>query len=180
MDTSEWAAVAAVVSATMALGSLVVSIWSVVRSTNAVNDAQVAREMATTAQWKMTEHLQVIAEAQATMAQALSAKGSGTYVAGSPISQGGRLSARLVHRGRSDRIVVANVGVEEVEVLSVEVDPDVLVEGDASVEGVSLEPGEDFTLIAALTFGDALPLNVTMRWRDSEGERERTQKVTYS
>jgi hypothetical protein len=62
-------AVSALASAIVALGALVVSISSVIRSTKAGKDAQAAREAASTAQWKMSEHLQVIAEVQAELAK---------------------------------------------------------------------------------------------------------------
>ena len=177
MNTNDWlVAASAIASAVIALGALIVSIWSAVRSTKAAKDSQSARELASTAQWKMTEHLQVIAEAQATVAKNLQgatpAKGSATQ------TQGGRLSARLIKVGRSERLVVANVGVESLEVLSVEVPPDIAVSGAPSIDGVDLDPGEDFGIVVAITMGTTLPVLVTMRWRDSRGEQERTQKLS--
>lgn len=179
MNLSDWLqASSAVATAIIALGALLVSIWSVVRSTKASKDSQAARELASTAQWKMTEHLQVIAEAQATLAKNL---GTSTLAGGSPTpTQGGRLSARLVKSGRSERLVVANVGVETVEVVSVEIPPDIAVGGAPSIEGVELDPGEDFAIVVGITMGTSLPVTVTMRWRDSRGEQKRTQKVTFS
>lgn len=167
-------------SAVIALGALVVSIWSAIRSTKAGKDAQTARETASTAQWKMSEHLQAIAEAQAKVAEAAVSPTMPGGSASSPTKQGGRLSARLTKMGNSARITVANVGVEEVEVLSVDVAPDVSAHGGPSIEGVSLDPGEDFSLMAEITLDTSLPLTVRMRWRDSGGEQEREQKVTFS
>jgi len=178
MDLKDWLiASSAVASAIFALGALVVSIWSAIRSTRAASDSQAARELAGTAQWKMSEHLQVIAESQAMLAQNLGTGAPGQRVAA---SQGGRLSARLVKVGRSHRLLIANVGVELVEVLSVDIPPDVAVSGAPSIEGVELDPGEDFGLLVSITMGTSLPLTVTMRWRDSRGEQERVQRVTFS
>lgn len=37
----------------------------------------------------------------------------------------------------------------------------------------------DWSLLAAITMGTEIPINVTLRWRDSDGEpHERTQMVT--
>lgn len=55
-------AAAAIVSVVVALAALVVSIVGLVRSNTASKDAQAARENATSAQWKMSEHLEAIAE----------------------------------------------------------------------------------------------------------------------
>ena len=176
MDLSDWLqASSAIASAIFALGALVVSIWSVVRSTKASKDAQGARELASSAQWKMTEHLQVIAEAQATVAKNLK---SGTPGGAAVQTQGGRLSARLTKVGRSERLAVANVGVEALEVVSVDVPPDIAVSGAPSIDDVELDPGEDFGIVVAITMGTSLPITVTMRWRDSRGEQERTQKLS--
>lgn len=182
MAFSDWLIVgSAVASSVIALGALVVSIVGAVRSTKAAKDAQAARELASSAQWKMSEHLQAIAEAQAKLVQVARTQSGGEQM-GLLVAPkgGGRLSARLSKVGRSERLVVANVGTEEVEVLGVDVDPDVSVSGAPSIEGVSLDPGEDFAQLVAITMGTRLPLAVTMRWRDSSGEQERTQKVTFS
>lgn len=179
MDLTDWLqASSAIASAVFALGAVVVSIWSVIRSTNASKDSQAARELASTAQWKMTEHLQVIAEAQAAVARNLGSTAPTSQSIGP--RQGGRLSARLVKIGRSERVLIANVGVEPVEVLAVDLPPDIAVSGAPSIEGVELDPGEDFGILVAITMGTVLPITVTMRWRDTTGERERTQKVTLS
>ncbi len=64
------------------------------------------------------------------------------------------MSARLTKVGRGERLTIANVGVEEVEVLRVDVDPhDVLVSGGPDISGTALDPGEDFGLIVGLTLG---------------------------
>ena len=176
-DTEIVMAGATVASAAVALTALIVSIVGMVRSNSASRDAQAARENATSAQWKMSEHLQAIAEAQAIAAQAAAAEGRSTVG-----SRSGRLSARLVDRGRSQRLVVANVGTRALTIEGIYVDQDILVGGVADdVAGASLEPGEDVALIAALTLGTRFPVSVTMRWRDDNGEQhERTQRVTLS
>lgn len=179
MGLADWLlASSAVASALFALGALIVSIWSAIRSTKAAKDSQTAREMASTAQWKMTEHLQVIAESQAKLAQSLESGGSVANVGRT--AQGGRLSARLVKTGRSERVLIANVGVEPVEVISVDIPPDIEVSGAPSIEGVDLDPGEDFGIVVAITMGTRLPITVLMKWRDSLGEHERNQMVTLS
>lgn len=66
-------AAAAVVSALFAGLAVVLSVIGMVRSTRASRDAQAAREDATSAQWKMSEHLETIAAAQAEAAQAMAA-----------------------------------------------------------------------------------------------------------
>lgn len=169
-------AAATIASAIIALAALSVSIIGLVRSNSASKDAQAARENATSAQWKMSEHLQAIAEAQAETAR------SATHPKSTGVGQvGGRLSARLVYGGRSHRLTIANVGTQTLTVEGIEVDPDdVLVgQGKAEIVGAELDPGEDFSLLAALTLGTKLPLTVTTRWRDASGaHHERVQKVT--
>lgn len=165
-------AVAAIVSAVFALAALIVSIVGLVRSVSASKDAQNAREKATGAQWKMSEHLEAIAEAQARALE------RGGQPAG---GVGGKLSARLVSVGRGDRLIIANVGTQALTVEDIGLDhPNVLVHGATeSVIGAELEPGEDLSMIAGLTLGTKLPLTVTLRWRDSGGEtHERVQRVT--
>jgi len=169
-------AVAIAVSAAMAVLATGLSIVGLMRSVSASKDAQAAREKASTAQWKMSEHLEAIAEAQAQAAR-IAAQGGAP-----PTRDHGRLSARLVRQGRGERLVVANVGTMAVTVDGVEVQPNVLL-GDQvdEIVGAELDPGEDLTLLAALTMGTRLPLSVTMRWRDSQGAtHERVQTVTLS
>ena len=90
----------------------------------------------------------------------------------------GRLSARLEPRGRGHRLIVANVGTASVTVEGVEVEPSNTVLGTEDLAGAELEPGEDYSLPAAITFGTKLPLAVALRWQDSSGEsEERTQTV---
>ena len=179
MDLKDWLlASSAVASALFALGALAVSIWSVVRSTKAGKGAQAARELAGTTQWKMTDHLQVIAESQAKLAHNLGTDASAGQAA--LTSRGGRLSARLVRMVRSDRLLIANVGVKPVEVISVDVPAEIAVNGAPSIEGVELDPGEDFGIVVDISMGTSLPVTVTMRWRDSGGEHELTQEVTLS
>jgi hypothetical protein len=169
-DPQEVMAAAAVVSAAIALVALGISIVGLVRSKSASKDAQAARENSLSAQWKMTEHLEVIAEAQARAA-----------TTGQPVSRsGGRLSARLINTGRSSRLIVANVGTESLTVRGVETDSNFVLDDLADIVGAELDPGEELSLIAAITMGTKLPAAVTMRWADSLGEHERTQMVTLS
>jgi hypothetical protein len=170
-------AVAAVISALLALGALGVSIVGLVRSVSASKDAQTAREKATSAQWKMSEHLEAIAEAQAEAVQAV-ARGRTTVD-----RVAGKLSARLMGRGRGQSFIVANVGTGPLTIEGIELDqPDVLVhDALAGVLGAELEPGEDLSMIAGLSLANRLPITVTLRWRDHDGEiRERVQKVSMS
>lgn len=169
-------AAGAVVSAVIALGALVLSIIGLVRSNSAAKDAQTAREDATSAQWKMSEHLETIAEAQA---QAALATAHGGSVSG---RAAGRLSARLASAGRGERLIVANVGTQALTIESIDVDEDVLTAGQIEeVLGAELEPGEDVSLVVGISFGTRLPLTVTLGWRDHDGQaRERVQKVTLA
>lgn len=165
-------AAAAVVSAGIAGLAIVLSIIGLVSSAKASTKAQDARNDATNAQWKMSEHLEAIAAAQADAARA--AGGS------TPIGVGGKLSARLVPSGRhSYKLVVANVGTQALIIEAIEAGQEDILIGANDVIEAQLEPGEEVSLLAAITMGTEIPINVTLRWRDSDGEsHERLQKVT--
>ena len=167
-------AAAALASALFAALAIVLSVIGMVRSTRASRDAQAAREDATSAQWKMSEHLETIAAAQAEAAKAMAA--------GQPTTgpRGGRLSARLAKRGRGERITVANVGAEPVTILDIVVDqPSILVSDQLEgARDAQLDPGEEFHLAVALTLGTRFPIEVTLRWQDSNGVTERVQRLT--
>lgn len=85
-------------------------------------------------------------------------------------------------RGRSERLIIANVGMQVVTIEVIALDQDVLI-GDQVEEmrGAELEPGEEVSLLVGLTLVTKLPLTITLRWRDHDGEaKERIQKVTLS
>lgn len=167
-------AAAALASALFAALAVVLSVIGMVRSTRASQDAQAAREDATSAQWKMSEHLEAIAAAQAEAAKAMAA--------GRPTTgpRGGRLSARLAKRGRGERITVANVGAEPATIVDILVDqPSILVSDQVEgARGAELDPGEEFHLVVALTLGTRFPIEVTLRWQDSNGVTERVQRLS--
>lgn len=98
-------------------------------------------------------------------------------------AQGAQLSARLKDRGGNKyRLVVRNVGPDgaQLRVADVLGQDDVLV-GSALEDGpVELLPGEELAIIAALTFGTTLPLEVHLRWVDGRGEQARVQVVTLA
>jgi hypothetical protein len=169
-DPQQLSANAALASALVALFALALSIIGLVQSKSASKDAQVAREKASNAQWKMSEHLEAIA-ASLTGGMAPSA------------SMGGQLTARLVRRERGERLVIANVGTHPLRIGDVAVDPPNVLVGDMlqELQGSELLPGEDQTVPAVLTFGTRLPLRVTLRWTDLDGQpHEREQLVNLS
>lgn len=178
-DPQVLAAVAASVSALTAVAALVLSIIGLVRSNSASKDAVGAKENAASAQWKMNEYLQTIAEAQAEAAKQLARGGTPSN------HRPGKLSARLVRSGlgRGHRLIVANVGTEPLMIDGIDVQSaDILAHGaTADFVGAELEPGEDVSIPAALDFETRLPLDVTLRWRGSSGEpHQRTQRVPLS
>jgi hypothetical protein len=165
-----------VASAVFAALALVLSIVGLVRSARASMEATAARQDATAAQWKMSEHLEAIAAATAEAAQA-AARGES---APSAVMRGGRLSARLWRSGRSERLSIANTGAESVTVLEVDLDdPSILVGGAReALQGAELDPGEQLDVVAALSMATRLPINVRLLWRDASGEHAREQRLT--
>lgn len=176
-DPQNLAAAAALISAGIALLALILGIIGLIQSKSASKDAeaasreaQAARESSSDAQWKMTEHLGAIAVSMR--------DGASTSE-----KAAGQLTSRLVQRGRSHRLVVANVGTAPVRIEDISVGQDDVLIGDMveSLRGSELLPGEDHSILAAITFGTNMPLNVTLRWTDPDGQsHEREQTVNFS
>ncbi|WP_030159198.1 hypothetical protein [Glycomyces sp. NRRL B-16210] len=173
-DPQYLAAVAAILTALIALFALGLSIIGVVQSKSASKDAQAAREKASDAQWKMTEHLETIAVSLRESSISGAAAGS----------LGGQLTARLVRRGRGESLVVANVGTQPVRVEDIAVidQPNILIASQVEpLRGSELLPGEDHSVLAALSLGTRLPLKVALKWSDFDGQQhEREQLVNFS
>lgn len=75
---------------------------------------------------------------------------------------------------------MANVGAEPVTILDILVDqPSILISDEVEdARGAELDQGEEFRLIVALTLGTKFPIEITLRWQDSNGENERVQRLT--
>lgn len=94
--------------------------------------------------------------------------------------EGAALSARL-DRGRGGRLVVTNLGPGGALLKSVAtVGQDVLLDPPQSSKAVDLLPGESLSILAPITFGTSLPLEVEMSWLDSRGDQVRRQVVNFS
>jgi len=97
-----------------------------------------------------------------------------------PPPEGANLSAVLRSAGRGHRLVIRNLGPGAAQLRTVEApdDPEVLVEtGVWPGDPVDLLPGEEYTIVVALSFGTNLPLRVELTWLDSGGMRRRVQRL---
>jgi len=173
-DPQVLAAVASLLSALVALFALGLSILGLIQSKSASKDAQAAREQASNAQWKMSEHLEAIAKSLR----------NGASLSTPSESLPGQLTARLVRRGRGERLVVANVGTQPVRIEGIDVidQPNVLIRTQVDpLIGSDLLPGEDHSVLAAPSLGTRLPLKVLLEWSDPDGHlQQREQLVNFS
>lgn len=168
-----WEAVAAVASvAAVFLSALAFgrSIRSDRRAGQAQDRSIEARDAAVAAQRDMAERLDAIAKAQE---QTLADR-----QAEAEARRGGRLSAALVKQGRSERVIIENVGHDPLTVVDVDIPESAAVHGAGSPVGVDLDPGETFGILVGLSMDTPLPMEVGLRWRDDRGEQERVQHLT--
>lgn len=168
-------AVATMMSVLVALVALVFGMLGFARGGRAESDAKAARESAVGAQWKMSEHLETIAERLADAATSAAAGG-----AKAPI-HAGRLSARLSSPSKNrHRVTIANVGTDTLRVLEVQLPNDLRVSGGGDAVGAELDPGEEHHIVVGLSMQTRFPIPVQLRWEDDSGEHEREQKLTLA
>ncbi|MDN3243188.1 hypothetical protein [Glycomyces tritici] len=164
---------AALLSALIALLALVISLIGLMQSRSASKDSKTARDKASDAQWKMSEHLEAIAGSLRIPERS----------SGSPVPMTGLLTGRLVERSGIGMLVVANIGPQTVRVEGIAADQPYILRRD-QIEiliGSELLPGEHCTIPANLGFGTSLPARVTFKWIGPDGElRERIQALSIS
>ena len=133
---------------------------------------------------KETQRLrQGIADLQQQMVNALQRLADTSEQASEGASAGavsGMLSASIRRTGASSHeLAVKNIGEDAVEVTDVQVlkHPEVVVAGARSPRGRTLMPGEDLTIMLALSAATPRSLDVLLAWRDSGGPSQRVQTV---
>lgn len=174
----EWEAIAGAAGVAVALVLGVVNL-AVVRSQRHVDAEYRERQDRNleALQRQQSEAIGRIADALEVQRKASAPPATGSSTAAAEPAQVG---ARLERGGTSDRLVIANRGpgravINDVQVLG---QPDVIV-GPTGLPDVDLLPGEEHALIAALSFGNTLPLKVLIRWSDGAGSQHREQTVNY-
>lgn len=157
------------------LASLV--LWRFERKARREDAEEQGRKIA--ALWnRQNEALEKIADAT----KALAELGGGQTALERAHAEGAQLSARLQEAARGHhRLVVENLGPGGAQLRTIEAigDQHVLIEPDAGLPA-ELLPSESHTVIAALSFGTRLPLEVLVRWIDGRGEQERVQALMPS
>jgi hypothetical protein len=103
---------------------------------------------------------------------------------GGPGIEGGTPSVRLVPRGGSgaEHLEIRNRGPGPIEIVDVQVlgQPEIVVRGGGDPRGAELYPGEETSVMVAITLGTQLPLEVLTKWRDATGVHDRVQRVGWS
>jgi uncharacterized membrane-anchored protein YhcB (DUF1043 family) len=89
-----------------------------------------------------------------------------------------RVTAELVKVGRTDyRFVITNLGVAVASDVNFEIDPksldNPLVANECArkLPYPSLQPGQSFTLIAALSMGSTMSYNTQLKWKNPDGSQ---------
>jgi hypothetical protein len=178
MEEATWlAAWAAVASAIVGFGALVISIGGRRRSRRAEAEASTARADVAAAQREISQRLAALDEMSnrldrltTTQERALAAR-----QAEAEASRGGHLSARL---NGANRVIATNVGADPLTILAIDVPESARVQGGPDPTDVELGPGEHFGVMVGISMDVPLPLPVILRWRDLRGEHERKQHLT--
>jgi len=154
------------------VGSLLVAMFALFLAQRANRKSNVGRDQLVAIQKDMSRALQQIA--QATQAQA------GMIQTTSKAD----IFVQLVKPAgkKTPRLVMDNRGPGEAQIIDFQIlgQPDILVYGDTDPRGMVLKAGENVSMLAAITFGTSLPLDVLVRWQDGEGFKDRHQKVGFS
>jgi hypothetical protein len=145
-----------ITSSLIAIVALVISVVSLVRARK-VQAKQLEFEAITAALAK--KQLELLEKGEQTQEQA-------------------HVTAELVKVGRTDyRFVIMNQGVAIASDVTFEIDPTspdnplVTNECAGKLPYPSLQPGQSFTLIAALSFDSAMSYNTQLKWKNPDGSQ---------